>query len=205
MAQHGEIAVARCGGPASLTTDTQVLTSAPRIVRSTSSSCTYSALENTPASVSIADVKRLTAVVPCVIVSDVPDGCAPMKRLKHATAEVFEECENVLYEEHGTCVVHIAHNIVVAAVKEDDVVGHAHAFQYVLSLAHRKEHLLGALRHLVESELDIVEGCPVTEDTAHVQSVVNHLLLRARMVTRSRAGGSFDVSEVDEGWLATVV
>ena len=64
---------------------------------------------------------------------------------------------------HTGCASHKLHGAERKIVKEDKVVGHVHACQFVLGIQNRRAALLGALREVIDHELVIHAGEPPPE------------------------------------------
>ena len=74
------------------------------MVQSTGSSSAMSAVNSACEPLSNDMATGICSKVECVIVDDLPDGCGAMLRYKHATAQCFADYENILYDEHSSCV-----------------------------------------------------------------------------------------------------
>ena len=98
------------------------------------------------------DPSRVVALV------DNPDNLKANFRMKKSIAQDLPE--NVLYDLNCGCVVHLLHTLISTIVKEDKVVGHVHACQFVLGIQTRRVALLENLRELVAEELRIEIGEP---------------------------------------------
>ena len=173
----------------------------PVFIESTAASCVYLAVNTADPSLSNANALRTVRAAGCVIVSDTTDGCKANIRYKHATAAYFDEAPNIFYDQHSFCVAHTLHNCIAGSSGEVHVVGNVHAVSVVMHADHRVRQLLGALQHLVESELQVFAGPPPPENVQHTQAVLQTTVMRARAVIRSRAGSEFVCAE-DEGELA---
>ena len=158
----------------------------PSIVESTSGSCTLRAMQLADPSWSYDRVHNLARRNRLVCLSDMCDGGSGMTRLKHATALKFSDNPYVLYDEYSSCFGHILHNDIARLLKEDEIVGHAHAVTVVLNLNQRRDQLLGALRHLVRSELVCFDGPPPPEYSEHIEAVIHDTLLRSAEIVRAR-------------------
>ena len=101
---------------------------------------------------------RLARAVGCVIIGDTPDGCKSNARYKHATVAGVDDTPNVFYDEHSFCVAHTLRNCIAGASGEVHLVGNVHAASVVMHVEHRVRQLLDALRHLVDSELQVFAG-----------------------------------------------
>ena len=88
--------------------------------------------------------------------NEMPDRGKSMIKLKHARAAEFATCPNVLYDEDGSCAAHMLHNALVKQTRECDIVGHAHAVHYVVSLEGRRRQLLAGLTHLVSQDYYLI-------------------------------------------------
>ena len=98
--------------------------------------------------VGIADVSwshdsfiALAEQVAVLSVSDVPDLCRAVGRMKKNIAQVFKDCPNILYGEIARCACHKVHNIIVKESGGETMIGDIHAAAYVLSLALRRNQL----------------------------------------------------------------
>ena len=124
----------------------------PRIMQDSSGSTTFRCLETCGDSWDSAAIKNFAATSGTIIVNEMPDRGSSMIKLKHARAAEFATCQNILYDEDGSCAAHLVHNALVKQTREDDIVGHAHAVHYVTSLEGRRRQLLGGLKHLVSQD-----------------------------------------------------
>jgi hypothetical protein len=72
-------------------------------------------------------------------------------------------------------------------MKEDDIVGHIHAYQSVVSVQARREALQKAAYKIIKDEIDHQSGVPPAEDVEHLEDVINATLRRKRKTVSSYA------------------
>ena len=81
------------------------------------------------------------------------------------------------------------------------MVGNVHTVSVVMHVEHRVRQLFDALRHLVDSALQVFAGPAPQEHVEHTQAVLHTTVMRARTLIRARFGSDFAGGE-DEGELA---
>ena len=155
-------------------------------MQDSSGSTTFRCLETCGDSWDSAAIKNFAATSGTIIVNEVPDRGPSMIKLKHARAAEFATCQNILYDEDGSCAAHLLHNALVKQTREDDIVGHAHAVHYVISLEGRRRQLLGGLKHLVSQDFNPNIACTWIANRAPYWSSTNNCSLRSAPTYLSR-------------------
>ena len=177
----------------------QLLIRPPRVLTANNASVNIAAL-NTESCFNLKAMKDLcettfsgcpSSCPPCenfAIIDDCPDGCPTMTRFKHASAEYTLPHPHVFYNEDGTCMAHILHNQIKAAMQEKQIVGHTHAVCHVFALDGRRRQLLGSLKHLVHTDLVCYAGSPPPDNLSHCRSVLDAIILRHESYISARSG-----------------
>jgi hypothetical protein len=131
-----------------------------------------------------------------VLAVDSLDNCRVTKRFQRATACKYEPYDNILYSAETGCEAHILHNIITSEMKEDKIVGNAHAFAHVMRVHDRKQQLLKAAFAIVEHELVCEVGDPPADCDVVMNQVVQHTFSRQARIVRGCI--AVDGCEVDE-------
>lgn len=156
---------------------------APCFVSRTNASTLYEAVDVADASWSHAKLIALADLVGLLIVSDVPDNCGAVKRMKKKIAQLFKDCPKLLYDEFAGCACHKLHNIIVKVSGEATMIGDIHAVAYVLSIAMRRNQLWKAAFELVHDELLVFDGVePNPEQVGFNKDLIENLLLRSELL-----------------------
>jgi len=156
----------------------------PMLIDHSNASTTFSAVERAWSPFDLAGIHTLAASLSSedgvVILGDVPDSAKPNVRLKNHVAQELAACPNALYNKSGRCEGHKLHTIITTEMKEDKVVGHAHAFQRCLTVQTRKKSLEQAALEIIVDEIDVQAGMPPEENVVHLENIIAHTFGRTK-------------------------
>ena len=129
-------------------------------------------------------IAKLALEFGCVILCEVPDSCsANMRKMKETAARLPD---NIWYSCRQGCAAHQLHRVAVTAADEDTFIGDMHALSSVMRSTTYKGRIVTALREIVSSDLRIVPTPPQSENSAHLQAVLNVFHFREQKHTRGR-------------------
>jgi hypothetical protein len=160
----------------------------PWITQRANSSVMFSALERLSGPFNLEGLIALSREMDTkssgiMIVSDMMDNCRTTKRCLRAVAHKLKDT-SILYPSTLGCESHVLHNGIVASVREDQVVGHTHAFAMVLQVHGRRQQLLAAAEELIRRELLIHTGEPSADAASHLEIVIQNTIQRRDRVVR---------------------
>ena len=92
------------------------------VLSNANSSCVFDALSDTYANFTIDNIKSLAEQSEVMGLEEIPDGSRANRRQKSFMVKAFEDCDNIMVEEHGSCSVHKLHNAVTKSIGETDFV-----------------------------------------------------------------------------------
>ena len=171
--------------------ESQEFVYAPQLCESTTASCTHGALERGMDPFNLSGLQHLAEDLHkeggVLLLHDAPDNCKANKRLKRAISTKLASSPNILYPDSTGCEGHIIHNIITQTMKEDEVVGHIHAYQSVVAVQARREALQKAAHEIIKDEIDHQSGVAPAEDVEHLEDVINATLRRRRKTVSSYA------------------
>ena len=177
-----------------LTTHTRSAFRKPVILERANSSCMYSAGENTHGDLSISGLNDLAKHKDAwIVMAENTDVVKANKRLSAFKASLYND--RVLYAA-GRCLGHRMHTVVSKSTREEDLVGHVHAVQFVSSISHRQQQLQGALWDLLD-ELLVVPGEPEAWWAEYHMEICSHTVLRFREGVRASTGPGLKDSAID--------
>ena len=184
------------------------------VIESNNASCTYSAIEEAFGSWNAEGLEALSKLLlrdaesidgaeyysngSLIIVDDVADMSRANGLFRKKMRDQFKALPNILYFANSYCAAHIIHRLITGMFGEEQVVGHVHACQHVLSITGRRELLLKALWTIIDRELIVHRSSPPKSCTDLVSNVIQETLERRIKNVNARSGQDLDSAFDDE-------
>ena len=162
----------------------RVIQVSPQILTRATASAQMNAIETGCPTLSLEDLNSLATEPVWIALNECEDNCNTNVRLW----AWMELCLNarVLFVAVG-CLGHKLHTNVTRATGEEDIVGDAHAMEFVFGVNHRRNQLLEGLWELLLRETDIYVGSPDPSWQEIARQVVSLTLLRDAQTTAEPA------------------
>ena len=174
------------------------------VIQSNNASCTYSALEEAFGAWNAEGLEALSKLLlrdaesidgaeyypngSLIIVDDVADMSRANGLCRKKMRDQFKALPNILYFANSYCAAHIIHRLITGMFGVEQVVGHVHACQHVLSITGRRELLLKALWTIIDRELIVHHSSPSQSCTDLVSNVIQQTLERRIKIVNARSG-----------------